>query len=64
MGNRPFGRSRFRWEDNIKRDVKTKRCGLDTLDLTATEIRYHGERPSDCFEWLSNYELLKNFSDP
>jgi hypothetical protein len=28
-GNRPIGRPRHRWEDNIKMDYRVVRCGLD-----------------------------------
>lgn len=50
VGNRPFVRSRFRWDDNIKTDVKTKRCGLDALDPTATETCDYGDKPWDCIK--------------
>ena len=33
-GKRPFGRSRRRWEDNIKMDLQEVRCGgMDWIDL-------------------------------
>jgi hypothetical protein len=32
-GKRPLGRPRYRWEDNIKMDLREKvwRCGLDSF---------------------------------
>ena len=33
-GNRPLGRPRRRWEDNIKMDLQKVRCGgMDWIDL-------------------------------
>jgi hypothetical protein len=34
-GKRPLGRSRLRWEDNIKMDLQVVECGdMDWIDLT------------------------------
>jgi hypothetical protein len=33
-GNRPFGRPRFRWDDNIKMDLQEVGCGgMDWIEL-------------------------------
>jgi hypothetical protein len=33
-GRRPLGRPRFRWEDNIKMDLRTVGCGgMDWIEL-------------------------------
>ena len=33
-GKRPHGRSRFRWEDNVKMDLQEVECGgMDWIDL-------------------------------
>ena len=33
-GKRPFGRPRYRWEDNIKRDLQEVECGgMDWIEL-------------------------------
>jgi hypothetical protein len=33
-GKRPLGRSRFRWEDNIKKDLQEVGCGgIDWIEL-------------------------------
>ena len=34
-GNRPLGRPRYRWEDNIKMDLKEVECrGMDWIDVS------------------------------
>jgi hypothetical protein len=60
--NRTFGRSRFRWEDNIKTDVRMKGCGLEPLDPPATEIFDHGDEPSDCIKRWECFDLLSKLS--
>jgi hypothetical protein len=32
-GRRPLGRTRCRWEDNIKMDLKDVKCGMDWVEL-------------------------------
>jgi hypothetical protein len=33
-GKRPLGKSRYRWEDNIKKDLEEKVCrGMDWIEL-------------------------------
>ena len=39
-GTTPLGRPRFRWEDNIKMDLKEVGCGgMDWIDLTQDRDR-------------------------
>ena len=33
-GKRPFGRSRHRWEDNIRWIFRKLDCGMDWIDLS------------------------------
>jgi hypothetical protein len=38
-GNRPLGRHRRRWEDNIKMDLKDISCGsIDSIDLAQNGV--------------------------
>jgi hypothetical protein len=39
-GRRPLGRSRRRWEDNIKMDVQEVGWGMDWIDLTQDRDRW------------------------
>ena len=40
-GKRPFGRPRYRWEDNIKMDLKEVGCGgIDWIDLAQDRGRW------------------------
>jgi hypothetical protein len=40
MGKRPMGRSRRRWEDNIKMDLQEVGCGgMDTIKLAEDRDR-------------------------
>ena len=40
-GKRPFGRSRRRWEDNIKMDLQEVGCGdMDWIDVTQDRDRW------------------------
>jgi len=40
-GKRPFGRSRRRWEDNIKIDLQEVGCGwVDWIELTQDRDRW------------------------
>ena len=40
-GKRPFGRTRRRWEDNIKIDLQEVRCGgMDWIDLAQDRDRW------------------------
>ena len=40
-GKRPLGRSRLRWEDNIKMDPQELECGgMDWLDLVQDRDRW------------------------
>jgi hypothetical protein len=40
-GKRPLGRSRFRWEDNIKMDLQEVRCGgMDWFDMAQDRDRW------------------------
>jgi hypothetical protein len=40
-GNRPLGRPRLRWEDNIKMDLHEVRCGdMDRITLTQDRGRW------------------------
>ena len=42
-GNRPLGRPRRRWEDNIKMDLQEVRCGgMDWIGLTQNRDRWTG----------------------
>ena len=39
--NRQFGRTRRRWEDNIKMDLKVVGCGgMDWIDLAQDKMRW------------------------
>jgi hypothetical protein len=35
-GKRPLGRPKFRWEDNIKMDLKRECSSMDWIDLAKT----------------------------
>ena len=38
-GNRPFGRPRRRWEDNIKMDLQEMGCGgMDWIELALGQV--------------------------
>jgi hypothetical protein len=39
-GRRPFGRSRRRWEDNIKMDFQEVGCGMDWIELAQDRDRW------------------------
>jgi hypothetical protein len=40
-GKRPFGRPRYRWEDNIKMDLHEVRCvGMDWIDVAQDKDRW------------------------
>ena len=40
-GNRPLGRPRRRWEDNIKMDLREVGCGgMDWIELAKDRIRW------------------------
>jgi hypothetical protein len=40
-GNRPFGRTRHRWEDNIKKDHQEVGCGgMDWIELAQDRHRW------------------------
>jgi hypothetical protein len=40
-GKRPFGRPRYRWEDNIKLDLQEVRCvDMDWMDLAQDRGRW------------------------
>jgi hypothetical protein len=40
-GKRPLGRSRHRWEDNIKMDLQDGRCGgMDWIDVAQDRDRW------------------------
>jgi hypothetical protein len=40
-GNRPIGRPRHKWENNIKMDLQEVRCGvLDHIDLARDRDRW------------------------
>jgi hypothetical protein len=40
-GKRPLGRSRHRWEDNIKMDLQELGCGgMDWIDLSQDRDRW------------------------
>jgi hypothetical protein len=40
-GKKPLGRSRHRWEDNIKRDLQEVGCGgMDWIDLAQDRERW------------------------
>ena len=40
-GKRPFGRTRSRWEDNIKMDLQEEGCGgMDLIDLALDRDRW------------------------
>jgi hypothetical protein len=40
-GNRPFGRSRCSWEDNIKMDLQEVECeGMDWIELAQDRGRW------------------------
>ena len=40
-GKRPFGRSRCRWEDNIKMDIQEVGCGsMDWIELAQDRERW------------------------
>jgi hypothetical protein len=40
-GNRPLGRSRLRWEDNIKMDLQEVGCvGMDWIELAEDRDRW------------------------
>jgi hypothetical protein len=40
-GNRPLGRPRRRWEDNIKMDLQEVRCrGMDWIELAQDRDRW------------------------
>jgi len=40
-GNRPFGRPRRRWEDNIKMGLQEVKCGsMDWIDVTQDMDRW------------------------
>jgi hypothetical protein len=40
-GKKPLGRSRHRWEDNIKMDLQEGGCGgMDWIDLTQDRARW------------------------
>jgi len=40
-GKRPFGRTRSRWEDNIKMDLQEVGCGgMDLIDLALDRDRW------------------------
>jgi hypothetical protein len=40
-GKRPLGRTRHKWEDNIKMDLQEVRCGvMDWIELTQDRDRY------------------------
>ena len=40
-GKRPFGRPRFRWEDNIKMDPQKVECkGMDWIDMAQDRDRW------------------------
>jgi hypothetical protein len=42
-GNGSFGRSRLRWEDNIKMDFQEVGCGgMDWVDLVQDKDRWRG----------------------
>ena len=53
-GKRPFGRSRLRWEDNIKMDLQEVGCGgRDWIELTQGRDR-----------WRAFANALKNLRVP
>jgi hypothetical protein len=39
-GRRPFGRSRRRWEDNIKKDLQEVGWGMDWIELAHDKDRW------------------------
>jgi hypothetical protein len=39
-GRRPLGRTRRRWEDNIKMDLQDVGCGVDWIDLSQDRDRW------------------------
>jgi hypothetical protein len=67
-GNRPLGRPRRRWVDNIKMDLREIGWdGMDWIDLAHCE--YGNEPPGvikcwEVLEWLHNWQLLKKGSAP
>jgi hypothetical protein len=71
-GKRPLERSRGRWEDNIKMDLREMRWGgMDWLSIGPVEsFCEHGNKPSasiKCWKilgWLSEWRLLKKSSAP
>ena len=53
-GKRPLGRSRHRWEDNIKMDLQEVGCGcMDWIEL-----------PQDRNRWRALVNALLNFRVP
>jgi hypothetical protein len=55
-GKRPLGRPRFRWEDNIKMDLKEVGCeGVDWIDLAQDRdfggTCECGNEPSGSIRW-------------
>jgi hypothetical protein len=69
---RTVGRSRHRWEDNIKMDLKEIECkNVDWIHLkqVAGFCEHHNELLNsikcwEFLEWLSNYWLFKEDSAP
>jgi hypothetical protein len=72
-GKRPLGRSRRRWVDNIKMDLREIGWdGMDWIEVaqdrdqwralvnTVMNLRVPGEFP----EWLHNWQLLRKGSAP
>ena len=47
-GNRPLGRPRLRWKDNIKMDLQEVGCGdVDWIELAEDRERWRGSCDSD-----------------
>jgi hypothetical protein len=68
---RTLGRSRRRWEDNIKMDFREIGWdGVDWIDLAQEGTCKHGNGPSGSIkcseirEYLSDWQLLKKGSAP
>jgi hypothetical protein len=72
---RPLGRSRRRWEGNIKMDLREIGwCDIDRIDLAQDGDQWRayedGSKPSGfikCWEilaWLRSWEILKKGSAP
>jgi len=53
-GTIPLGRSRRRWEDNIKMDLQEVRCGgMDWIELA-----------QDTYRWLALVNMVMNLRVP